>query len=798
MRRSVIAGAAAAALALSCMPAFAADSVPDFSLATLDDARAVGFAPANVATRHDAEWRFEWAGLDGRREWLAGHAHVGGLGAFWTDAPEHLRTWGLSLGGGDDRLRMGWTMVRTSAAGVRRGDHRFSALSRPAPWVSLAARVDHPFEPHVGDALERREWTGAIALRPLALDRAHAAGRGTRLALTADVAQREGAANATARVRVGAEFEPVDGLALSVATPGRGTWQAAVTLRGLRGTTRAANTSHEGTSLGERWAFSGHSGEERTAFTARSDRRLAVVRAGGVLADESDAGSLLGDASSSSSRGLRAQLDRALEDPLTRGVLLDLRGVAGMAQLEELRPRIARLTDAGKPVVASLELGGGRGDLYLASACTQVFASEEAIFAGLGLRTERRYYKEALARFGVHVDRASVGAFKSAYRNFSVDRTPPPDSLVIQRTLDQRQELFVKSLAASRHVKRERFEHVLDGRGWTSADLVGAGLVDSVGYRDDAWRSAGRLAGLGDKPRAVNLARIEPARREWTRRSPIAVVYAGGGIETGRSGGGFVSGTVLGSETLIAQLERAFRARDVRVVVLRIESPGGSVVASNLMDHAIVRLKRETRKPLIVSMGSVAASGGYYLALRGDRIYADRHTATGSIGVLYVKPSLEGAYDKLRVHQEDFERGAYMGGFSTARDWTPAMQAAADSAIGRSYANFKARVAEARKLSPEKVEEIAQGRVWFGDDALERGLVDAIGGLDEALAEARMLAHVGRYEKIRLREFGRPRGSLLDRALGGWLRAAFERESRLPDWRGAQAYDGAAGEWADD
>src|SRR5262249_50540993 len=159
---------------------------------------------------------------------------------------------------------------------------------------------------------------------------------------------------------------------------------------------------------------------------------------GGVLGDDQLSGfTLLSGAESTRPSGpVHRQLERALEDPLTRGVLLELRGVANMAQLEELRPRIARLRRAGKPVVAYLEDGGGRGDFYLASACDRVVASEEAFFAGLGLRAERRYYREALADWGIRIDRTSYGAYKSAYRTFSVDSTPAADREAIEHNLD--------------------------------------------------------------------------------------------------------------------------------------------------------------------------------------------------------------------------------------------------------------------------------------------------------------------------------------------------------------------------
>ncbi|MCC6650920.1 MAG: signal peptide peptidase SppA [Candidatus Eisenbacteria bacterium] len=780
--------ALALVLCACAAPASAQSARPDGGVATLDDARSVWFQPASTATRHSAEWLAEWTGLDGRRESFALYAHAGGLGGFLVNGTQRSRAWGVSLSGGDDDLRLGWTAYRTRVAGVTDSDHRLGALSRPLPWLSLAGVVDHAFEPRRAGARVPREWTLGVGLRPLALDRATAHTRGTRLTLTADVVMLEGDESGRARVRVGAELEPVDGIALAVSTPGRDEWRMAFTLRGLHGAMRSGSTMSGDATVSESWSASAHSGEERTALAGKRDRRVAVVRAGGVLADEDEGGaSLMGGGGSSQSRSLHRQLERALEDPLTRGVLLELRGVAGMAQLEELRPRLDRLRAAGKPVVASMETGGGRGDLYLASACDRVFASEEAVFMALGLRSERRYYRELLGRWGIRMDRASVGQYKSAYRQYSADSTPSADSVVIQRTLDQRQELFVRALAESRHVGRERFEHILDGRAWTSADLRDAGLIDEVGYRDDAWQAAGGLTGLGRRPRTVNLRRVEPSRRAWTERSPIAVVYASGGIEEGRSGSSLLNGATLGHETLVAQLERAFRARHVRVVVLRIESPGGSVVASNLIDHAIVRLKKETGKPLVVSMGSVAASGGYYIALRADRILADRHTATGSIGVLFVKPSFEGLYERLGVRQEDFDRGSYMGATSPARNWSPAAQAAADSAIGRSYSGFKARVAAGRKLDPEQVEAIAQGRVWYGADALERRLVDGIGGLELAIAEARQMAGVPRGERIRLREFRRPRGSFVERLFGGFVRAAIERETRAAAVTGARA-----------
>jgi protease IV len=316
-----------------------------------------------------------------------------------------------------------------------------------------------------------------------------------------------------------------------------------------------------------------------------------------------------------------------------------------------------------------------------------------------------------LAGGGLRVDRTSYGRYKSAFRNYSVDSTSDADREAIERGLDVSQELLVSALAADRGVDRDRLLTLLDGRPWRASDLRQAGLIDSVGYREDALAVLGRLCGLGEKPRGVRLARRPEAQREWVVPAPVAVVYASGGIETGRSGGDLLMGPSMGSETVIAQLERAFTHPGVKAVVLRVESPGGLALASDLIHHATLRLKREVKKPLIVSMGNVAGSGGYYISIGADRIYADRFTRTGSIGVVSIKLSLEQFYAKHGVRQDDFERGAWMRGWSANRDWTAADQAVADSATLRFYHRFVELVAAGRGMTWDEVDAVAQGRV---------------------------------------------------------------------------------------
>jgi protease-4 len=793
--------AAAPAHATSLTPKLPLALYGDESVATTDDARAMLFNPAATGLRYPGELLLSYARYDAHHAWNSALWTHHGVGLQMLRQRDTSQTYGAVFAWGSDRLRFGWSPYwLISGQPVRQtvGDHRIGLLSRPAPWMSAGFTVDHLFQPIFRGERRARWYTLGLGLRPLALSRTQAYGWGTRLTLSGDVTIVDDGEWRQARVHVGGQFEALPGITLRAQAEDHGHLKLGITFSGVRSTAGVAHAQDADRTLYQAYTLSVHKGEERTVLPSRDHQRIALVRVGGALADEAVSGvSLLsgGVSSTTSSRPLHKALVHALEDPLTRGVLLDLQGAGGMAQLEELRPRIERLRAAGKPVVANLQYGATRGDLYLASACDRIVASEEASFAALGLRAERRSYKQALAEWGLKLDRSSIGAFKSAFRNFSVDSTPPADTLAIEHALTQQQAMFVKALAVGRHMDESRVLPFLDGRAYSAADLAGGGLIDSVGYREDAVRLAGTLSGLGAKPRLMDLSSTSVARRAWTVPQRIAVVYLSGGIEEGRSGNDLLTGPFMGDQTVAAQMEKAFHAPGVKAVVLRIESPGGSSLASNLIDHTVQRLKRETHLPVIVSMGGVAGSGGYYIACHADRIWADPSTRTGSIGVLFVKPSWEGFYAKHHVRQEDFQRGDGMAGWSVARDWTPAMQASADSAIARSYDQFVAKVADGRHLPVADVREAAQGRVWMGEDALQRKLIDGLGGMDEALADARARGGIPASERIALLEFGRPRPGLIARLLGGYVRESLADQTRVHAFEGAQARMGD--EWGD-
>jgi len=781
-------------VALSAASPLGATPTPDFpfpiygneSVAATDNAWGFTVNPAAGGRRYPAELMLSYSALEPKGNVYRGALSHDGAGVVISIPDDQPRAWLLGFGGGPDKLRAGFSFTRLYENGGsgRASDYDFGLLSRPKPWLSLGGTANHIFQPRFLGQLFERQYTMGLGLRPFGLSRTQADKLGSTLTLTADLLMAEGASASQARLRFGAEVEAGHGLVLRGAIQDHGGFQLGIGLLGNdAGYHGSAAYAEDKDRLAMNHALSMHQGEERNAFGESRKRRVAVVPVQGVLGDDALTSVTVTDGATGT-RGVAAihqQLERALEDPRTRGVLLELGGAANMAQLEELRPRVAALRHAGKPVVAYMEQGGGRGDFYLAAACSRVVASEEALFMGLGLRSEHRYYKSLLADWGVKVDRASYGKYKSAWRNYSVDSTTAADREAIERNLDVSQELFVASVARDRGVERQRLLTALDGRPWTSQDLTRLGLVDSVGYREDALRILGGLASLGRSPRTVDLARTRQARHSWTEPTPIAVVYATGAIETGRSGNDLFLGAYMGSSTIVGQLESAFRNPDVRAVVFRVESTGGSGLASNLIDHAVQRLKRETKKPLIVSMGSVAGSGGYYIAAHADRIYCDRYTRTGSIGVVTIKPSFERWYAKHDVRQDDFERGRYMRGTSAARDWDRTLQAVADSSVMDFYRVFVSKVADGRKMDWSAVDAVAQGRVWMGEDAVERKLVDEIGGLEQAIAEARRRAGVPPGEKIRILEYRRPRPWLLERLAGSAMASVWSRSAHLPD-----------------
>jgi protease-4 len=453
---------------------------------------------------------------------------------------------------------------------------------------------------------------------------------------------------------------------------------------------------------------------------------------------------------------LLATLRSAREDPELRMVVLDVHGIAaGWGTLQSVRRAILALRAAGKPVWAYLTQPGTR-DYYLASAAERVLLAPAGIFDVTGLASEVVFVKGALDKLGVEAQLARAGRFKAAAEPFTRTDMSPEHRAMAQELLDDLYDQLVADVATARHMSADAVRSAFVDGPLLAREAVARGLIDAVSYPDELRAAVEERC--GEAP-PIDLAAYG-RRRAWaTRRAALDAPTVGVLTVHGAISGEAFPGTSARTTTW-----RGFRreldtmARDTRLagIVLRVDSPGGSGLASDLMWREVVQARQ--RKPVLVSMGDVAASGGYYLAAGADHVTAEAATLTGSIGVLAGKPVLRGLYDRLGITKEIIVRG------NAARhsDYLPLdednfgkLRREAEAF----YAEFVGKVASGRGLSTAAVESVAEGRVWTGRQAMARGLVDALGGIEETLEELKRRLGVPATSRVAL--VRRPRAASL-------------------------------------
>lgn len=435
------------------------------------------------------------------------------------------------------------------------------------------------------------------------------------------------------------------------------------------------------------------------------------------------------------------QFARAAEAPGVRGVLLTLGGAdMSWARWEELRSAIGRTRAAGKDVIVELVGTVGNGALFAASGATEVLAHPAATLELTGVSIENYYLGGALESFGVDVDVVRRSGYKSAGEMYTEREPSAADRSQQDELLDDRYDALVQGIADGRARTLDDVKAWIDGGPYTAAEAVALGLVDARAYPDQAQLRLDER--YGRDIRTVDLSRKPRSRTGWEPPEQITVVYVEGAITSGPSRrGGLLPIASAGSETIVAQLDRVAKDAETRAVVLRVDSPGGSSFGSDEIWRAIERVKA-AGKPVVVSMGGVAASGGYYIAAGANSIWAEPTTITGSIGVIAMKPTIAGLLDRVGVTTWRDQRGRNAGMNSPLFPWDPVQRARMEAIVGADYENFKDRVATGRGMTVEQVEAIAQGRLWSGTDAKEHHLVDELGGLPEAIQDARRLAGI--------------------------------------------------------
>jgi protease-4 len=446
-----------------------------------------------------------------------------------------------------------------------------------------------------------------------------------------------------------------------------------------------------------------------------------------------------------------AVLEAAGRDARVAGVVLRFEGpVGGPSRALSLRRAVDRVRAAGKPVVVWSESFDAES-LVAASGGTRLYLPESGNVFLVGLRLESLHWKRLLDRLGVQPEIVRVGRHKSAAERFTRDRLSPEDREQLEELADDLYESLIGAVAEGRGLGPAALRDLVDTGPHTAAAAVGAGLAAGGRYPDEVGSEFSELApstalDSNGRPRVVDAATYcalcvgDPGWRPLGRDLPrVAYVVARGGIHRGAGTRG------IAVDRLRVLLERLRADERVCGVLLRIDSPGGDAVASDLLWRAVTLVARE--KPVVVSMGDVVASGGYYVAAAADAVFAERATVTGSIGVVGGRANLEGLYEKIGLTRDGVERGARAGLLSHTHATRPDERAALRELFESVHATFSDRVARGRGLDPERVAELATGRVWSGGRAVGLGLVDTLGGPLEALGELRRRAGLAEGER---------------------------------------------------
>ncbi|HEX6144457.1 MAG TPA: signal peptide peptidase SppA [Geminicoccaceae bacterium] len=457
-------------------------------------------------------------------------------------------------------------------------------------------------------------------------------------------------------------------------------------------------------------------------------------------------------------------LRAAREDERVVGLVARVDGDGpGFAQAQELRAAVHALGEAGKFTVAFAdafgEFGPGMRGYYLASAFDEILMQPLGAVGLTGLMVETPLLRGLLDNLGVEPVGGKRGAYKSAADMFTERELTAETREALEAILDSIHGQLVADIAADRGLEPTVVDQLI-GRGPYAADeAIEVGLVDRLGFWDAVETLVAERAGDPDQ------VLIGPADYRAALPAPpdgapvVAVVHGVGQIQRGKSERGPAQGWILGAETVAAALDEALEDPEVRAILFRVDSPGGSAVASETIGHE-VRRAVEAGKPVIVSMGEVAASGGYWISMHASAITARPATLTGSIGVFAGKPVLTGLWDWLGVSWGLVQKGENADMWSTTRGFDAAGEERLDAFLDRTYAAFKAGVAEGRNLEPGAVQEAAEGRVWTGEQAAANGLVDDLGGFEAALARVRDAAGVADDEVIELRRFPRQRSPI--------------------------------------
>ncbi len=444
--------------------------------------------------------------------------------------------------------------------------------------------------------------------------------------------------------------------------------------------------------------------------------------------------------------GLVMQFKKAKVDKRIKAILLDVNmsGV-GWGKAEEIRDAITDFRSSGKPVYAYLEFGLNK-EYYIATACDKIIVPPPGELFINGLAADVMFFRGSLDKLGIYPDIYQIGKYKSAGDMFTQKEMTDAHRQYINEMLDDLFGRYVNAIAQARRKTPEEVRALIDNAPYNAAQAKDAGLVDEALYRDEVEKQLKTLLGYKETDalvavRGADYRDVSPESLGLNKGERIAVIYASGEIGSGSSENSPSGDQSIGSDTVAKALNDAAADKTIKAIVLRVDSPGGSGLASDIIWRAVEMANQ--KKPVVVSMSDVAASGGYYISASAAKIIAQPSTITGSIGVVAGKPVMRGFYDWLGISNEYVLRGKTAGIFRATEKFSDEERVKFEEWIKTTYyRDFVPKVAKGRNKDAQYIDSVAQGRVWTGAQAKDRGLVDEFGGLDKAFDVAKQLAKI--------------------------------------------------------
>lgn len=499
-------------------------------------------------------------------------------------------------------------------------------------------------------------------------------------------------------------------------------------------------------------------------------------------------------------REVTSRLEKAAKDKSVSGVILDIQNpTIGRGKVDELRGAITRFRKSGKKAYAMLD-SAEPSDYLVACACDEIVMPETGVVVLPGVHAEATFFRGLLAKLGIEADFIHIGDYKGAAEPLTRDKFSEPVRENMTKLIDDLYDDMVTTIVKDRPLTVAQAKEIIDTGMITATRAKELGLIDRVAYPDALRHDLAKkyhaeplvfVQNYGKKEvdtdfsgpmgffklmQAMMGGESSSSERKGKK---IAVVYALGPIMSGKSEGGLFGSETMGSTTIIEALRKANEDKNVVAIVLRVDSPGGSALASDLIWHETQVIK----KPIVASMGDVAASGGYYISMGAKKIFAAPSTITGSIGVVGGKLAMTGLFNKVGITTETIERGKNSGIFSSSGKFTESQRDVVKKMMEDMYGQFTSKAAKGRNMPVEKLRKLAGGRVYSGRQAKDNGLIDELGTLHDAVAEAKKLAGLDASTDVRIEVLPEPT-NFLESLLGN--RDA-EKETQISQGLGSVA-----------